>query len=33
MSKIVWWLVFILLVAVTGFSVFNGAQILVTKLD
>lgn len=33
MSKIVWWLVFILLVAVTGFSVFNGAQILIAKLD
>ena len=33
MSKIVWWAVFILLMAVTGFSVFNGAQILVAKPD
>ena len=33
MSKIIWWVVFILLMAVTGFSVFNGAQILVAKLD
>lgn len=33
MSKIVWWVVFILLVAVTGFSVLNGTQILVAKLD
>jgi ferredoxin len=32
-ARIVWWIVFILLVAVTGFSVFNGAQILVAKLD
>ncbi len=32
-AKIIWWVVFILLVAVTGFSVFNGAQVLVAKLD
>ncbi len=32
-AKIIWWVVFVLLVAVTGFSVFNGAQILVAKLD